>query len=926
MQLEPYEIYRSFKFGPADTRIRKDVSQRLEPLMLSFIRTKEYQSLSDEDKTLQFLKKAKSIIAQNYQPTLKILIEDARSMQEAGVSPSAIREVLGYNENDINQFQYENMTRRVQRAVEAELGAPTDDSNFAEYLQLAEAKKGLELASGGLVQKFAVGGMPTSALDRTLDDVTGLIADVGVAGYRGDRSIDEQMDELSLDETATVGDEEETQSLSGVIGKIAEVGGEVWDNMNYLDRAALVTAPLPVVGDVTGLIADAYMYATKPEERTAFNYALTGASVVGALPASVTKAILSGSNPAMMGIFMPGNKDPEAMKRYEELMNAPLTKKQEKMIADDPDAIVKIMEEKAEQVRQETGIGVIKGLDDTPRLEISDFSVPLNAVRRKDPLTDKEVFFGIDGLPLGHPNSKLTMGDVFPHADLFEYYPEARNLPIVAERGSGGAFLLPHKGDPARISVGEDVATENALKETLIHELQHFVQWSDRLNAGGNKTAFTLEGLDFLDTIFKEAGKKLHQSDAIQDGLRNASQGYAVGYDDTAWEGFSARILKPLSSTNPDEVERKQKEIRRWFGDELANDLIEYSKLGNEYEKLRQEPFRRYMLLAGEVEARMTGDRLFMSPTIRQRSKPDIADVLKSDERRYDVKYDDYGSDQLIQARHRQLLSDTWGYMFGDAYSKAIKASEKKATDLIDRMRESKAIDVSNDSKVVLSHARTSIQRDSMNKRSYRHINEALDSPQSPRDSSDELWDVPTQKITSADTSINQNKLPAGYSKLKKLGVFKPGQRVVDIGGGRFDNAVEDLAKQDVELLVYDPFNRTSEHNKAVADVIADGGADVAVSNNTLNVIEEPENIKRVIQQAENAIKPGDKAYFTVYAGDRSGKGAQTSKGWQRNEPTSAYVSRVEEVFGEGNVTIKGDLITATKPSNKAYGGLMSRR
>ena len=85
------------------------------------------------------------------------------------------------------------------------------------------------------------------------------------------------------------------------------------------------------------------------------------------------------------------------------------------------------------------------------------------------------------------------------------------------------------------------------------------------------------------------------------------------------------------------------------------------------------------------------------------------------------------------------------------------------------------------------------------------------------------------------------------------------------------------------------------------------------MSNNTLNVIEEPENIKRVIQQAENAIKPGDKAYFTVYAGDGKGKGKTTSKGYQRNEPTSAYVPRVEEVFGEGNVVRNGNLITATK-------------
>lgn len=43
----------------------------------------------------------------------------------------------------------------------------------------------------------------------------------------------------------------------------------------------LLTAPIPVVGDVMGLLGDAAMYATKPEERTAGNMALT---VLGVLP------------------------------------------------------------------------------------------------------------------------------------------------------------------------------------------------------------------------------------------------------------------------------------------------------------------------------------------------------------------------------------------------------------------------------------------------------------------------------------------------------------------------------------------------------------------------------------------------------------------------------------------------------------------
>jgi len=175
------------------------------------------------------------------------------------------------------------------------------------------------------------------------------------------------------------------------------------------------------------------------------------------------------------------------------------------------------------------------------------------------------------------------------------------------------------------------------------------------------------------------------------------------------------------------------------------------------------------------------------------------------------------------------------------------------------------------------------------------------------------LWDAPEQAITSADTSINSGKLPAGYNKLKQMGVFQEGQVVADIGGGRFDNAVDDLAKDGVEVLVFDPFNRTATHNTAVATRIQDGGANVAVSNNVLNVIEEPANIAKVIQQAENAISTGDKAYFTVYQGNKTGVGTQTSKGYQRNEPTANYMEAVESVFGKGNVQRKGDVIIATK-------------
>ena len=127
------------------------------------------------------------------------------------------------------------------------------------------------------------------------------------------------------------------------------------------------------------------------------------------------------------------------------------------------------------------------------------------------------------------------------------------------------------------------------------------------------------------------------------------------------------------------------------------------------------------------------------------------------------------------------------------------------------------------------------------------------------------LWSVPEQEITSAATSINVAKLPAAYNKLKKAGIFAKGMKMVDIGGGKFDNAVDMLKGEGVDLKVYDPFNRSAQHNKEVAQAVQGGQVDAAISNNVLNVIKEKENQLLVVEQAFDAVKGNGKAYFSVY-------------------------------------------------------------
>ncbi len=89
------------------------------------------------------------------------------------------------------------------------------------------------------------------------------------------------------------------------------------------------------------------------------------------------------------------------------------------------------------------------------------------------------------------------------------------------------------------------------------------------------------------------------------------------------------------------------------------------------------------------------------------------------------------------------------------------------------------------------------------------------------------------QNYTSANTSINSSKLPAVYSMKKAVNAIT-GKHVIDIGGGKFDNAIEYCKTIDCELNVYDKYNRSEEHNESVLSM----SYDVAIISNVLNVID----------------------------------------------------------------------------------------
>ena len=125
------------------------------------------------------------------------------------------------------------------------------------------------------------------------------------------------------------------------------------------------------------------------------------------------------------------------------------------------------------------------------------------------------------------------------------------------------------------------------------------------------------------------------------------------------------------------------------------------------------------------------------------------------------------------------------------------------------------------------------------------------------------------QRFTSKQTSINSTKAPAVYSMKRAVNVMT-GKTVVDIGGGRFDTAAEAARVYGAAVSIYDPFNRTPEHNAALL--------------------------------------------ITVYEGDGSGTGRQTAAdSWQENRRTADYMDEIAAALPGWNVARFGRLIQATQ-------------
>lgn len=155
------------------------------------------------------------------------------------------------------------------------------------------------------------------------------------------------------------------------------------------------------------------------------------------------------------------------------------------------------------------------------------------------------------------------------------------------------------------------------------------------------------------------------------------------------------------------------------------------------------------------------------------------------------------------------------------------------------------------------------------------------------------------QKITSAKTC----RRITAYGTTVVAETYPPGTKVLDFGGGRFDDAKNHLAEHKIKCEVYDPYNRTYEENVKATN----GKYDVLLCNNVLNTLTD-DVLEKAIKDMILVMKHCDinVAYVTVYERNRTGTGELTAKDqYQRNEKTEDYLPVLKKYFKDVSVKKK---------------------
>lgn len=272
-----------------------------------------------------------------------------------------------------------------------------------------------------------------------------------------------------------------------------------------------------------------------------------------------------------------------------------------------------------EAIRQETGW--YRGMDGKWRFEIDDSGIELYEMYadnwRRIP-------------------DRMKLWELIRARELFEEYPDIQGLPVSFENRRDGA-LGAYRNQLNGIYLNKELKTDqNALLDTLLHEIQHAIQDKEGFTGGTNPGYWNrrLEsGFDGRTTSQKNRSAQLVEK---YNQLKSADPQLMKAVEEL--ETMTPTV--PRGEVNWETLEQLTPDPPEWERyDAKRDDIVEkygvraylYMEAASRVKAIQSEsgrtPTQLYWNTAGEIEARDTAARRRMSAEERKNTPPELGDV-----------------------------------------------------------------------------------------------------------------------------------------------------------------------------------------------------------------------------------------------------------------------------------------------------------
>jgi len=239
--------------------------------------------------------------------------------------------------------------------------------------------------------------------------------------------------------------------------------------------------------------------------------------------------------------------------------------------------------------------------------EIPDRDVKLNMGL----LEPDKAGLGMVGVP---PGKTIKLGDLYPHEELFNLYPWAKDISVEGmprKIRPDGATTVGH-ADWLNNRIILAPMSPQDMKSAITHEVQHFIQFHEGMTPGGS-------AIDFVHPRDQVKAAQLMELNAK---LTADLQKAGIPIDDAAMAVKRFNVL--YKQNKLDQLSMTDRQILTYLKHiGKIDDIVKLNNASAEHNRIMGQAFLNYQRIYGEAMARATETRMNRSPLENELEHPE---------------------------------------------------------------------------------------------------------------------------------------------------------------------------------------------------------------------------------------------------------------------------------------------------------------